>query len=64
MDSHKPALNSDKYLRIENQRFAAIDAPNVYKVIESLKEPGELDAVLPIKVFSQILPLDPIYFHV
>jgi hypothetical protein len=57
-------MNSDKYLRIKNQRFAATAAPNVFKVIEGLKEPGELDAVLPIKVFSQILPLDPIYFHI
>lgn len=64
MDSHKPALNSDKYLRIENQRFTAADSPNIYKVIQGLKVTGEIDAVLPIKVFSQILPLDPIYFHV
>ncbi len=62
-ETHKYAKNSIKYLRIENQRFSPSSSPNVYKVIQGLKEPGKLDAVLPIKVFSQILPLDPIYFH-
>lgn len=64
METHKSALNSDKYLRIENLRFSAISSPNVHRAIQGLKEPGKVDAVLPIKVFSQILPLDPIYFHV
>ncbi len=63
-ETHKYAKNSIKYLRIENQRFSPSSSPNVYKVIQGLKEPGKLDAVLPIKVFSQILPFDPIYFHV
>jgi hypothetical protein len=62
-ETHKYAKKSIKYLRIENQRFSPSSSPNVYKVIQGLKEPGKLDAVLPIKVFSQILPLDPIYFH-
>jgi hypothetical protein len=64
LETHKSALNSDKFLRIENQRFSVNDAPNVYKAIQGLKAPRKVDAVLPIKVFSQILPLDPIYFHV
>ena len=63
-ETHKYAKNSKMYLRIENQRFTPSSSPNVYKVIQGLKEPGKLDAVLPIKVFPQILPLDPIYFHV
>lgn len=64
MKTPRTAYNSNKYLRIQNQSFSLSASPNVYKAIQGLKEPGEDDAVLPIKVFSQILPLDPIYFHV
>ncbi len=36
----------------------------VVKVIESLKEVNLRNTVLPIRVFSEILPLDSVYFHV
>lgn len=57
---------SEKYLRLGNPNFTnPQDALNsrIRKVIKEFKNPKQEMANLPIKVFPEILPLDPVYFH-
>ena len=64
--AHKPS-NSENFLQLGYPEFSDPNERNnskVIKAIESLKETHSINAFLPIKVFSDLLPLDPVYFHV
>ena len=64
--AHK-STNSNNSLQLNNPKFSNPSErmnSRVMKVINSLKIDNSRNAFLPIKVFSEILPLDPVYFHV
>ncbi len=61
------STNSNNSLQLNNPKFSNPSErmnSRVMKVINSLKIDNSRNAFLPIKVFSEILPLDPVYFHV
>ena len=67
LDTKKAQGNSEKFLRLNNPKY--IDPSEMYnsfirKAVNGLKEDKADIAVLPLKVFTEILPLDPVYFHV
>lgn len=65
LEAHKPST-SRNFLQLGDAKFddyALQINSRIKKVIDSLKEKKSGKAVLPIKVFSEILPLDPVYFH-
>jgi len=64
--AHKPS-NSGNFLQLGYPDFSDPTErynSRVIKAIDSLKETNSIHAFLPIKVFSDLLPLDPVYFHV
>ena len=64
--AHKPS-NSGNFLQLSNPEFNEPTErfnSRIIKAIDSLKEDNSNNAFLPIKVFSELLPLDPVYFHV
>ena len=66
LTTNKASGNSKNFLRLSNLKFSdpsEMYNSNVKKVIDSLKEDNNEFVSLPIKVFNEILPLDPIYFH-
>jgi hypothetical protein len=65
LEAHE-ASNSENYLMLGNPSYDdPVQKRNsiIIKVIDSLKDDGMSNAHLPIKVFSEILPLDEVYFH-
>lgn len=65
LEANKPS-NSGNFLQLEDAKFDDLDLQNnskIKKVLDSLKDNKSGKAVLPIKVFSEILPLNPVYFH-
>ena len=66
LTTNKASGNSENFLRLSNPKFSNTSEminSKVKKVIDSLKEGNNEFSSLPIKVFNEILPLDPIYFH-
>lgn len=65
LEAHK-ASNSENYLKLSNLYYSdPTEESNskIKKVIDSLKVDDSEFAYLPIKVFSDILPLDSVYFN-
>ena len=59
--------DSNKFLKLNDPQYSNKtdrDNSRISKVIDSLKEPDASNALLPIKLFPEILPLDPVYFHI
>jgi hypothetical protein len=64
LEAHKRS-NSDNYLQLGNiisTNSNQVSNSVLQKIIDDLKENTPY-AFLPIKVFSEILPLDPVFFH-
>lgn len=64
--SSDAATYSDRFLRLNNVEYSnpsKRESSLIRKVIDGFKENGNQNASLPIKVFTDILPLDPVYFH-
>jgi hypothetical protein len=64
--AQKPS-HSDSFLQLGNPEYSNPQErfnSRIIKAIESLKEGNANKVVLPIKVFTELLPLDPVYFHV
>lgn len=60
------ATYSDRYLRLSNIDYSNPSKQKsslIRKAIDVLKENEDDIAFMPIKVFTDILPLDPVYFH-
>jgi hypothetical protein len=65
LEAHK-ASSTENHLKLGNPSYADPAQQRnsiIRKVIDSLKDNGMSNAYLPIKVFSEILPLDEVYFH-
>ena len=63
----RASATSRKVLRLSDPEFlspAQKSRSFVGKVLDDMKQGGARHAVLPIKVFPEILPLNPVYFHV
>ena len=66
LEAHE-ASNSENYLKLGNPYFYDLNKERnskIKKVIDSLKVVDSPFAYLPIKVFSEILPLESVYFHI
>lgn len=62
----RASVSSKRVLRLSNPAFtseAQKRSSFVDKVLTDMKQ-GDRFAVLPIKIFPEILPLNPVYFHV
>lgn len=62
----KEGVYSDHYIRLGslNQMNPRLDnTSTILKAVDGLKKDMALYAFLPVKVFPEILPLDPVYFH-
>lgn len=64
--AQKPSI-TENYLQLGNPDFTDPTeraASKILKAIKTLKDDNSINAYLPIKVFTDLLPLDPVYFHV